>query len=103
LIRSDVRRAIRAIRAARATVQLQAKGIEIARARLENANESLLSGRTTDSRNVVEAQSSLLLAQDRLDQANANLQIQILQFLRDTGLLRLDPASNEIGTLMLER
>jgi len=103
LVRSDVRRAIRAIRAARATVQLQAKGIEIARARLENANESLLSGRTTDSRNVVEAQSSLLLAQDRLDQANANLQIQILQFLRDTGLLRLDPASNEIGTLMLER
>jgi outer membrane protein TolC len=101
LVRSDVRRAIRSIRAARATVLLQTKGIEIARQRLDNANESLLTGRTTDSRNVVEAQNSLLLAQDRLDQARTNLQIQILQFLRDTGLLRLDPDSNELGTVIL--
>ncbi len=99
-VSAEVRRALRGIRAARATLQLQAKGIEIARQRLENANESLLTGRTTDSRNVVEAQSSLLLAQDRFDSARTNLQIQFLQFLRDTGMLRLDPNSSELGQVM---
>ncbi len=97
---SDVRSSIRGIRSAIVSLELQRKGIEIADQRLEFANESLLLGRTSDSRNVVEAQNSLLQAQDRYDQARANLQVAILSYLRDTGVLRLDPASGELGLAM---
>ncbi len=97
---SDVRSSIRGIRSAITSVELQRKGIEIADRRLEFANESLLLGRTSDSRNVVEAQNSLLQAQDRYAQARANLQVAILSYLRDTGVLRLDPSSGELGIAM---
>jgi outer membrane protein TolC len=97
---SDVRSSIRGIRSAIVSLELQRKGIEIADQRLEFANESLLLGRTSDSRNVVEAQNSLLQAQDRYDQARANLQVAILSYLRDTGVLRLDPESGELGLAM---
>lgn len=97
---SDVRASIRGIRSAIVSLELQRKGIEIAQQRLEFANESLLLGRTSDSRNVVEAQNSLLQAQDRYDQARANLQVAILSYLRDTGVLRLDPESGELGLAM---
>ena len=97
---SDVRASIRGIRSAIVSLELQRQGIEIAGQRLEFANESLLLGRTTDSRNVVEAQNSLLQAQDRYDQARANLQVAILSYLRDTGVLRLDPESGELGLAM---
>lgn len=97
---SSVRARIRGIRSAIVSLELQRQGIEIARQRLEFANESLLLGRTSDSRNVVEAQNSLLQAQDRYDQARANLQVAILSYLRDTGVLRLDPESGELGVAM---
>jgi outer membrane protein TolC len=99
-ILADMRQAARAIRSAQTTLELSRRGIEIARQRLDFANESLLSGRTTESRNVVEAQNSLLQAQDRYEQARADLQVQVLQYLRDTGQLRLDPASGQLGVAM---
>jgi outer membrane protein TolC len=97
---ADVRQSIRGIRSAITSLELQRQGIEIARKRLESANEFLLSGRTSDSRNVVEAQTSLLTAQDRFDQARANLQVAILSYLRDAGVLRLDPSTGELGQAM---
>jgi outer membrane protein TolC len=97
---SQIRASIRAIRSSIVSLELQREGIEIAQQRLEFANESLLLGRTSDSRNVVEAQSSLLLAQDRFEQARADLQIAILSYLRDAGVLRLDPGSGELGLAM---
>lgn len=94
---ADARLSIRSIRTAITSLELQRQGIEIARKRLESANEFLLSGRTSDTRNVVEAQTSLLEAQDGFDSARANLQIAILSYLRDAGVLRLDPQTGELG------
>ncbi|HMO24686.1 MAG TPA: TolC family protein, partial [Tepidisphaeraceae bacterium] len=102
LIRADVRRARRGIEAAEFSVQIQRRNMDVAIRRLEYANELLLGGQSSDSRNVVEAQNALLAAQDRYDQAQADLQIQTLQFLRDTGLLRVDPESGSLG-LALDR
>ncbi|HQY87687.1 MAG TPA: TolC family protein, partial [Tepidisphaeraceae bacterium] len=94
------RSAVRGIQAAQTTLDLQLRGIEIAQARLDFANESLNTSRATDSRDVVEAQNSLLQAQDRYESATANAQIAILQYLRDTGLLRLNPESGVLGMAM---
>jgi outer membrane protein TolC len=98
---ADVRSAERSIRSALYSVQIQQAGIELARQRLDFANESLLLGRVSNSREVVEAQSSLLNAQDRFDQARADLQIQMLQYLRDTGTLRVDPDAGILGLAMM--
>ena len=53
-----------------------------------------------DSRDVTDAQSSLLSAQDAYDRAKANLQVQILTFLRQIGTLRVDPAVGTLGKAM---
>lgn len=98
---ADVRSAERAIRSAQYSLQIQQAGIDLARQRLEFANESLLLGRVNNSRDVVEAQSSLLNAQDRYDQARADLQIQMLRYLRDTGTLRVDPDAGILGLAMM--
>lgn len=100
---SEVRSAQREIRSAEYSLQIQQAGIDLARQRLDFANESLLLGRVTNSREVVEAQSSLLNAQDRYDQAKADLQIQMLRYLRDTGTLRVDPQAGILGLVMLRK
>ena len=41
-----------------------------------------------------------LRAQDAYEQARAQMQIQILRFLRDTGTLRVDPGAGAIGIAM---
>jgi len=97
---ADVREAVRNIRSAQATLQIQQRAVELAQRRLEFSTESLVQGRATDSREVVEAQQSLLSAQDQFDRARAELQIQVLTFLRDTGILRVDPAAGALGMAM---
>lgn len=96
----DVRASVRAIRSAEVSLSIQTQAIEIARQRLEFAIESLLTGRSTDTRNVVEAQTSLLQAQDGLENARASLQIAVLRYFRDTGLLRLDPGTGSLSQAM---
>jgi outer membrane protein TolC len=93
------RSAVRAIRSAQINLEIQRVGIELAERRLEYANELLRQGRT-DARNVVEAQQSLLSAQDAFEQARAQLQIQVLQYLRETGTLRVDPSAGVLGQAM---
>jgi outer membrane protein TolC len=94
---ADVRDAVRNIRSAQATLQIQQRAVDLAQRRLEYSNELLVQGRATDSRDVVEAQQSLLQAQDQFDRARAELQIQVLNFLRDTGILRVDPDAGALG------
>jgi len=94
---ADVRSDVRGINSAQITLEIQRRGIELAQRRLDFANELLIQGRSTDSRDVTDAQSSLLSAQDAYEQARADLQIQILQFLRDTGTLRVDPEAGTLG------
>lgn len=96
----DIRASVRSIRSAEVSLGIQTQAIEIARQRLEFAIESLLTGRSTDTRNVVEAQNALLQAQDGLENARANLQIAILRYYRDTGLLRLDPGTGSLSKAM---
>lgn len=94
---ADVRSAVRGIESAQVSLELQRRGIEIARERLDAANAFLLTGKSNDTRNALEAQASLLQAQDSYEQARANLQIAILEYLRDTSLLRLDPDGGTLG------
>lgn len=98
-VAADAREALRLIRAAEVSLEIQSKGIELARLRLDNANELLRLGRK-DNREVVDAQTALLRAQDAYEQARAQMQIQILRFLRDTGTLRVDPGAGAIGIAM---
>ena len=93
----QARDALRSIESAQATLRIQQRNIDLARLRLDNANELLRSGRRTETRDVVEAQNALLRAQDQYEQARANLQIQVLRFLRDTGTLRVDPDAGTLG------
>jgi outer membrane protein TolC len=95
-VAADVRAAVRAIRSTEVSVALQRRSIELAERRLENANLQLKRG-VTNARDVVEAQTALISAQDRFEQARADLQVQILQFLRQTGTLRIDPDAGTFG------
>ena len=79
----DVRNALRSIRTARVALEIQRVNTELAQRRLEYANE-LLKGGSGQSRDVVEAQSSLLSAQDSFNTARAKLQVAVLQFLLST-------------------
>lgn len=95
----DARDALREIRTSELQLRVAEAGIDLARERLEYSNELLKDGRA-DSRDIVEAQSSLLEAQDSYDSARSSLQISILSYLRDTGTLRIDPDSGFIGQAM---
>jgi hypothetical protein len=97
---ASVRDAVRAIRSAQATLEIQQRDIENNRQRLEYANEQLVLGRATNTQDAVDAQNNLLTAQDQYDTARANYQIQILSFLRDTGTLRINPEAGELGVVM---
>jgi outer membrane protein TolC len=96
-ISSDVRQSIRQIRQSELTLQIQRQGIELAERRRENAYELLRSGESTSTRDLVEAQNSLLSSLDSFEQARATLQINVLRFLRNSGTLRIDPAAGAIG------
>jgi outer membrane protein TolC len=97
VIAAQVLARVRAIRTAQATVGIQTRSVELAQRRLEYANELLVTGKTTDARNVTDAQQDLLTAQDNYEDARARLQVEILRFLRDSGTLRVDPKAGALG------
>jgi outer membrane protein TolC len=97
-VTAQVRADARGIRSAQSSLLIQRQSITLAERRLELATERLRLGvQGADTREVVEAQEDLLSAQDDFERAQANLQIQILEFLRDTGTLRVDPDAGELG------
>lgn len=100
-VTAQVRADVRGIRLAQSTLVIQKQSITLAEKRLENASDRLKLNRPgADTREVVDAQADLLSAQDSYEQAQATLQIRILQFLRDTGTLRVDPGAGELGQAM---
>jgi outer membrane protein TolC len=107
-VTSSVLQDIRAIRSAQQDLRIQEESIELAERRLDLASELLRAGnaggagavRRGDARDVVEAQQDLLSAQDQYEQARADLQVQVLQFLQDIGSLRVDPEAGLIGRAM---
>jgi outer membrane protein TolC len=101
-VTAQVRQDARGIRSAQSSLQIQRRSIDLAERRLELANERLRLGVAgADTREVVEAQEDLLNAQDAYERDRANLQIRVLEFLRDTGLLRVDPDAGELGRALL--
>ena len=110
-VTADVKEDVRSIRTAQSSLRIQEESIELAEGRLDFASELLRqsgtsgggTSRRAEARDLVEAQESLLQAQDTYEQARADLQVQVLQFLRDTGTLRVDPSAGLIGTAMAAR
>jgi len=98
-IMSDTRSSVRNLKLAQVTLDIQRRAIDLAERRLEYANELLTQG-TATTRDVVDAQTALLSAQDQYASAKANLQVQVLTLLRDTGTLRLDPDAGSLGHAM---
>lgn len=98
-ITSDVRDDLRNIPVAETQLRIQARGIELAQRRLDYANTLLQQGQI-NTRDLVEAQTDLLSAQDAFEQSRSQLQIRILEYLRDTGTLRVDPDAGSIGRAM---
>jgi hypothetical protein len=98
----DARQRLRSIRAAQISLEIARSSIELAQRRLENANELLRLG-SQDSRNVVEALNDLTRAQNDFERARTRLQVAILQFLRDTGTLRVDPNAGTLGHVLDRR
>jgi outer membrane protein TolC len=111
-VTADVQQDVRSIRTAQSSLRIQQESISLAERRLDLASELLrqsgaggagqAQGNTPrpDARDLVEAQTALLQAQDTYEQARADLQVQVLQFLRDTGTLRVDPSAGLIGSAM---
>lgn len=99
-VTADVRESLRLIQQSNISLQIQRQGIELATRRRENAYELLRSGKSTSTRDLVEAQNALLRARDQFENARATQQINILRFLRNSGTLRLDPSSGAIGHAM---
>jgi len=83
----NVRRSVRAIEQARFSLELQNRNVEIAERRVVGVR---LRERTLGPRDTIEAQEDLAAARNQRDTALANLQTSILQFLLDTGQLRVD-------------
>ena len=96
-VSADARQSLRLIQSAQVSLDIQRKGIELAKLTLENAFELLRQGKQQDTRDYTDAQNALLQAQDAYEEAKGLLQIQVLGFLRDTATLRVDPNAGSIG------
>ena len=99
-IKSDVRDSIRQIHTAELNVQIQKRAVDLAKRRLEYSTELLKLGQVSSSRDLVEAQTSLLSAQDSYEQARSDLQVNVLNYLRTTGTLRVDPHAGALGVAL---
>jgi outer membrane protein TolC len=95
----DVRNSVRTIYSAQTSLEIQRRNIDLAQRRMEYSYALLKLG-TADSRDVVDAQQSLLSAQDSYEQALSSLQVFILRYLNNTGTLRVDPSAGTLGFAM---
>ena len=95
----DVRNSVRTIDSAETSLAIQRRNADLAQRRLEYSYELLKLGLAI-SRDVVDSQQSLLSAQDGYETALSNLQVAILQYLRSTGTLRVDPTAGSLGFAM---
>lgn len=85
----EVRQAIRLIEQSRFSLELQKRNVVLNERR---ALEVSLRRRTLGARDVIEAQEDLNNARNARDQAAADLQTAVLNYLLATGQMRVDPA-----------
>ncbi|MHC4572695.1 MAG: TolC family protein [Planctomycetota bacterium] len=88
-IKLDIRNELRDLRQARETVKIQAKSVLVAEKRVKSSNLFLEAGRA-QMRDLLEAQDSLLFAQNALTAAAVNYRIAELELQSDMGLLTID-------------
>ncbi|MFN3165670.1 MAG: TolC family protein [Phycisphaeraceae bacterium] len=96
----DIRDAIRTIQRSALTLALQEENVELAEKRLTNI--AILKRRgTVENRRIIEAEEDRLNARNRRDQALADLQSSVLNYLLQTGQMRVDPQGRWLspGTL----
>jgi len=88
-LKRDVRSAWRGLREARASYGIQEISLRLARQRVDSVNVLIEAGRAS-TRDLLEAQRALVLAQNALTNVLIDHQVRLLEFWRDTGLLRVD-------------
>ncbi len=88
-IKLDVRNGLRVLQSARETLQIQARAVEVAQKRVKGATASLEEG-VAQMRDKLEAQDSLVSAQNALTAAVINYRVTELELQRDMGLLAVD-------------
>lgn len=87
----DIRAASRAIRRAKLTLELQEENVRLAKLRLESLQIRVLRPKETiQPRRIIEAEEDLLEARNRRDQARADLQTSVLNYLLETGQMRVN-------------
>ncbi|MCK4960212.1 MAG: TolC family protein, partial [Planctomycetes bacterium] len=88
-IKLAIRNELRDLQESRESIQIQAKSVQVAEKRVKSANMYLEAGRA-EIRDLLEAQDSLLSAQDGLTSSVINYRVAELQLQRDMGVLRID-------------
>ena len=87
----EVRDAIRAIQRATLTLELQLENVRLAELRLENVQiRSKRPKENIPPRRIIEAEEDLLDARNRRDQAQTDLQTSVLDYLLQTGQMRVN-------------
>ena len=99
----DIRDAIREINRAKLTLRLQDENVDLAERRLESMR--IKQQRTKDNiqpRRIIEAEEDLLDARNRRDQSRTDLQTSVLNYLLQTGQMRVDAQGRWLspGTLL---
>ena len=85
-IASDVRRSVRQIARSQSTLELQNRNLELAQKRRDGV---VLRRRTLGPRDFIESEADLRQALDERDQAVRDLRVSVLNYLVDTGQMRV--------------
>ncbi len=88
-VRLEVRRAMRRLVQTRSTIDIQEAQIRINEFRTAEARAKLKLGRLASNRDVVDAEGDLAQARDDYAAAKSDFRRAVLEFLRDTGTLRV--------------
>jgi outer membrane protein TolC len=88
-VKLDIRNALRTLQQARESYAIQTIAVMLARRRVESTNLFLQAGRA-EVRDVLEAQESLINAQNSLTAALVSYRVAELEIQRDMGLLTVD-------------
>ena len=88
-IKLDIRGALRHLLRTRESYRIQAMSVKLARRRVESTSLFLDAGRA-EVRDMLEAQESLVQAQNALTSALVNYRIAELELQRDMGVLQVD-------------
>lgn len=85
----DVRSSLRGVRQQQVVLAIQKSNIELAQKRKEFSDIQFRDGKI-DNRDYLEAETALLDAQNSFAKALSDLEVSVLQYLRDTDQLRVD-------------